>query len=185
MLERLDLVQDERDDALASFETTRFVNNVNLHWQFGNRFELGTQVGARYAKSTIDGARYSGWSTLLGFDVRRELTPVLDFGVHGTWLDSEAGGTTRALGRLRRRHHAPRATSGSRSATTSRASATSTSTRAATRPHGPYVRFRFKVDQDTFKDLDLSRLRVNNGGDDRSAAATPEPQQPTSGATLP
>ena len=94
VLERLDLAEDERVETTTSFETTRFVNNVNLHWQFDNRFELGTQLGARYANSTIDGEPYSGWSTLLGLDLRRDLTRVLDFGVHGTRLDSEAAGTS-------------------------------------------------------------------------------------------
>ena len=53
VLERLDLVQDERDETLG-FQTTRFVNNVNLHWQFDRPLEFGTQIGARYAESTID-----------------------------------------------------------------------------------------------------------------------------------
>jgi hypothetical protein len=161
VLERLDLAQDERIDPLASFETTRFVNNLNLHWQFDNRFELGTQLGARYTKSTIDGEPYSGWSTLLGLDVRRELTRKLDFGVHGTRLDSAAAGTSeRSFGLdvgitsarnlwisvgynfagFRDEHFdASRYTA-----------------------DGPYVRFRFKLDQDTFKDLDLSGLRPGN-----------------------
>ena len=39
VLERLDLTQDERVEPLASFETTRFVDNVNFHWQLDNRFE--------------------------------------------------------------------------------------------------------------------------------------------------
>ena len=133
VLERLDLVQDERDELFSSFETTRFVNNVNLHWQVGQKLELGLQIGARYAKSTIDGARYSGWSTLLGFDGRRELT-----------RDARHG-RARDVARLRKpaarasarpastSASARRATCGSRSATTSKASATITSTRPATR----------------------------------------------------
>ena len=167
MLERLDLVQDERDELFSSFETTRLVNNVNLHWQVGQKLELGTQIGARYAKSTIDGERYSGWSTLLGFDGRRELTRMLDIGAHATWLDSEAGGTTRALGRLRRRHQRARNVwisvgynfEGFRDEHFDASRYTA---------QGPYVRFRMKVDQDSFKDLDLSRLRP--GGRERASA---------------
>jgi hypothetical protein len=158
VLERLDLIEDERREPFATFDTARFVNNVNLHWQLDNRLELGTQLGARYVTSTIDGERYSGWSTLLGFDLRRDLTPLLDFGVHGTRLDSEAGGTTQRsagidlgitparnlwisvgynfMGFRDEHFDANRYTA-----------------------DGPYVRFRFKADQDTFKDLDLSRLR--------------------------
>ena len=158
MLERLDLVQDERDDPLSSFETTRLVNNVNLHWQVGGKLELGLQIGARYAKSTIDGERYSGWSTLLGFDGRRELTRVLDFGVHATWLDSEAGGTTQRSAGFDVGISAARNVwisvgynfEGFRDEHFDANRYTA---------DGPYVRFRMKVDQDTFKDLDLSRLR--------------------------
>ena len=110
-------------------------------------------------KSTIDGDPYAGWSTLLGLDLRRDLTRVLDIGVHGTWLDSEAGGTTRALGRLRR---------GASTAARNLWISVGYNFEGFRDEHfdasrytadGPYVRFRFKADQDTFRDLDLSRLR--------------------------
>jgi hypothetical protein len=177
VLERLDLVQDERADLLTSFETARLVNNVNLHWQIGQELEFGTQIGARYAKSTIEGERYSGWSTLLGFDVRRELTSKLDLGGHATWLDSEAGGMTQRSAGFDFGISAARNVwisigynfEGFRDDHFDAARYTA---------QGPYVRFRMKVDQDSFKDLDLSRLRANNGADNRSAAATPEPQAP-------
>jgi hypothetical protein len=157
VLERLDLERDERNDPLTRYETVRFVDNVNVHWQAGQRLEVGGQIGARYVKSTIDGADYSGWSHLLGFDLRRELTRVLDFGVHGTWLASEAGNTgERAVG----------IDLGINAAKNMWISVgynfegfrdddfdASRYTIA-----GPYVRFRFKADQDTFKDLDLTRL---------------------------
>jgi hypothetical protein len=161
VLERLDLAADERADPLASFETTRFVNNVNLHWQFDNRFEFGTQLGTRYVKSTIDGEHYSGWSTLLGVDMRRDLTRVLDFGVHGTQLDSEAAGTSeRSFG-------VDLGISSARNLWISvgynfegfRDEHFDASRYTA---DGPYVRFRFKIDQDTFRDLDLSGLRPAN-----------------------
>jgi uncharacterized repeat protein (TIGR01451 family) len=181
VLERLDLVQDERNDLFSSFETTRLVNNVNLHWQVGQKLELGTQIGARYVKSTIDGQRYAGWSKLLGFDGRRELTPKLDMGAHATWLDSEAGGTSDRSAGFDVGISAARNVwisigynfEGFRDDHFDAARYTA---------QGPYVRFRMKVDQDSFKDLDLSRLRAGNGTDERSAAASPEPEAP---ATLP
>jgi uncharacterized repeat protein (TIGR01451 family) len=161
VLERLDLTQDERVEPLTRFETTRFVNNVNIHVQLDNRFELGTQIGARYTKSTIDGEAYSGWSTLLGLDMRRELTEVLDCGLHGTWLDSEAAGTTERAAGIDVGINAARnlwisvgynfVGFSDEHFDASRYTA-----------DGPYVRFRFKADQDTFKDLDLARLRPGN-----------------------
>jgi uncharacterized repeat protein (TIGR01451 family) len=158
VLERLDLMQDERNDPLGSFDATRFVNNVNLHWQLERRFELGAQIGARYVKSTVDGVRYSGWSSLLGLDVRRDLTRVVDLGLHGTWLHSEAGGTA---------EHSAGIDVGLSTAKNVwisigynfvgfRDEHFDASRYTA---DGPYVRFRVKVDQNTLKDLDLSRLR--------------------------
>jgi hypothetical protein len=173
VLERLDLVQDERDDLLATFETARFVNNVNLHWQIGQELEFGTQIGVRYAKSTIEGERYSGWSKLLGLDARRELTPKLDLGGHATWLDAEAAGTTQRSAGF------DFGISASRNVWISigynfEGFSDDHFDAARYTAQGPYVRFRMKVDQDSFKDLDLARLRPNNGADSRSAAATPD-----------
>jgi hypothetical protein len=179
VLERLDLVADDRTDLLTSYETSRFVNNVNLHWQIGQLFELGTQIGARYAKSTIEGEHYSGWSTLLGFDGRRELTPVLDLGGHATWLNTAAAGTTQRSAGFDFGINAARNVwisigynfEGFRDDHFDAARYTA---------QGPYVRFRMKLDQDSFKDLDLARLRPDKRPDTRSAAATaPEPSATT------
>ena len=41
------------------------------------------------------------------------------------------------------------------------------------------MKFRMKVDLDSFKDLDLAWLRPGNGADTRSAATTPEPIETT------
>jgi uncharacterized repeat protein (TIGR01451 family) len=158
VLERLDLEQDEREETLGRFETSRFVNNVNLHWQFDNRFEFGTQFGTRYAKSTIDGVRYSGWSTLVGVDLRRDLTPTLDIGLHGTWLDSEAAGTTDRSAGIDVGITAARNLWISVGYNFAGFSDDNFDAARYT-ADGPYVKFRFKADQDTFKDLDLSRLK--------------------------
>ena len=83
---------------------------------------------------------------------------MLDFGVHGTWLDSEAAGTTQ------------RSAGVDLGITAARNFWISVGYNFAGfrdehfdanryTADGPYVRFRFKADQDTFKDLDLSRLR--------------------------
>jgi len=151
---------------------------VNLHWQIGQLFEFGTQLGARYAKSTIEGERYSGWSKLLGFDTRRELTPKLDLGGHLTWLDSEAGGTTQRSAGFDFGITAARNVwisigynfEGFRDDHFDASRYTA---------QGPYVKFRMKVDQSSFKDLDLAWMRPGNGADSRSAAATPEPAETT------
>ena len=168
-------VEDDRTDLLTSFETSRLVNNVNLHWQIGQLFEFGTQIGARYAKSTIEGERYSGWSKLLGFDTRRELTPTLDVGGHATWLDAAAAGTTQRSAGF------DFGISAARNVWISigynfEGFSDDHFDAARYTAQGPYVRFRMKIDQESFKDLDLAWLRPDGGADSRSAAAAPEPE---------
>ncbi len=158
LLERLDLARDDRQDPLASYATARLVDNLNMHWQLGQKLELGAQVGARFARSTIDGEQYSGWSSLLGVDLRRDLTKTLDIGLHGTELRSRAADT---------REHSIGLDVGINAARNLwlsvgynfrgfRDDEFDASRYTAT---GPYIRFRFKGDQDSLRDLDLSRLR--------------------------
>jgi outer membrane protein OmpA-like peptidoglycan-associated protein len=158
VLERLDLQRNDQDDLLASYATARVVNNLNLHWQLGQKLELGTQLGARFARSTIDGERYSGWSSLLGIDLRRDLTKTLDIGLHGSELTSFAAGTRERSFGLDIGINAARNLwlavgynfEGFRDDEFDASRYTAA---------GPYIRFRFKTDQDALRDLDLSRLR--------------------------
>jgi hypothetical protein len=158
MLERLDLESNDSVSSISTLATARLVNNLNLHWQIGQKLEIGTQLGARFARSTIDGERYSGWTSLLGLDLRRDLTRMLDIGLHATELHSLAAGT---------REEAIGVDVGINAAKNLWLSVgynfrgfrdqefdASRYTAA-----GPYIRFRFKTDQDSLRDLDLSRLR--------------------------
>jgi uncharacterized repeat protein (TIGR01451 family) len=88
LLDRLDLKHDATSDAVGSIESARVINNFNANWQLDVRTQLGLQFGARYVRSTFDGDRYSGTSTLIGIDVRRDLTSTFDVGLHGSMLSS-------------------------------------------------------------------------------------------------
>jgi hypothetical protein len=88
VLDRLDLKHDETQDGGSTIESARVINNFNANWQLGLRTQAGLQLGARYVRSTFDGDRYSGTSALLGFDVRRDLNDMFDIGLHGTTLNS-------------------------------------------------------------------------------------------------
>ena len=158
MLDRLDLESNDSMSSLSTIASARLVNNLNLHWQVGQKLEIGTQVGARFTRSTIDGERYAGWTSLLGIDLRRDLTKMLDIGLHATELHSFAAGT---------REQSIGVDVGINAAKNLWLSVgynfqgfrdeefdASRYTAA-----GPYIRFRFKTDQDSLRDLDLSRLR--------------------------
>ncbi|HYM34680.1 MAG TPA: hypothetical protein VET48_04740, partial [Steroidobacteraceae bacterium] len=158
VLDRLDLKRDTREDSLGAFESSRIVNNLNANWQLDWRTQLGLQFGARYVRSTFDGEAYAGYSDLYGVDYRHDFSEHFDGGVHGTWLHSWNAGTSDASAGIDLGITVARnmwisigynfAGFYDKDFTASRYTA-----------QGPFLKFRMKFDQDTFKDLNLDSLR--------------------------
>jgi uncharacterized repeat protein (TIGR01451 family) len=158
VLDRLDLKHDETSDADGSIESARIINNLNANWQLDMRTQLGLQFGARYVRSTFDGDRYSGTSTLLGLDVRRDLTATFDIGLHGSMLSSlDANVGDQSIGVdvgmtlvknvwISVGYNFAGFRDDDFEANRYLA-------------QGPYIKFRMKADQDTFKDLIGGTLR--------------------------
>jgi hypothetical protein len=158
VLNRLDLKHESRRDMLGKFESARIVNNFNANWQLDPWTQFGLQLGARHVRSTFDDERYDGLSSLYGLDARRDLTSRFDVGLHGTMLNSiEAGVTDTAVGvdvgvvvaknvwiSIGYNFAGFRDDDFEASRYTAQ---------------GPFIKFRMKADQDTFKDLSLSSLR--------------------------
>jgi hypothetical protein len=88
LLDRLDLLYDERSADTGRTDSRRIVNNVNANWQLGEGMQLGLQYGSRYARSTFDGVAYDGYSDLVGVDLRRDLNRRFDAGLHTTVVHS-------------------------------------------------------------------------------------------------
>ena len=88
LLDRLDLIYDERSADTGHQDSRRVVNNMNANWQLDERTQLGLQYGSRYARSTFDGVAYDGYSDLAGVDLRRDLNRRYDVGLHATALHS-------------------------------------------------------------------------------------------------
>jgi hypothetical protein len=152
ILDRLDLKHDAHSDASSDIESARAINNLNANWQLDQRTQLGLQFGSRYVRSTFDGERYSGLSTLYGVDVRRELTLRFDVGLHGTMLSSlESGVSDQSVG-------VDLGVTVARNVWVSvgynfagfRDDDFEASRYTA---QGPFVKFRMKADQDTFRDM--------------------------------
>ncbi len=159
VLDRLDLRQESsRIDALGEFESARIVNNLNSNWQLDPWTQFGLQLGARYVRSTFDDERYSGLSSLYGVDVRRDLTQRFDVGLHGTMLNSlESGISETAVGIDVGYVLAKNIwISIGYNFTGFRDDDFEASRYTA---QGPFIRFRMKADQDTFKDLSLDAFR--------------------------
>lgn len=143
---------EARTDLAGEFESARVINNLNSSVQLDTRTQLGVQFGARYVRSTIDGDRYSGMSTLYGIDVRRDLTHRFDIGVHGTLMSSlQSNVSDGSIGVDLGVSVAPNMWVSigynfqgfeDEDFEASRYTA-----------QGPFIKFRMKADQDTFKDL--------------------------------
>lgn len=159
VLNRLDLKQDSRSDVLGEFESARLVDNLNSNWQLDVRTQLGLQFGGRYVRSTFDGERYSGLSMLYGVDLRRDLNRLFDCGIHGTMLSSLQSDVSDASVGIDVGVTVARNVwislgynfAGFRDADFEASRYTA---------QGPFIKFRMKADQDTFKDLSLSALRA-------------------------
>jgi uncharacterized repeat protein (TIGR01451 family) len=166
VLDRLDVKHDSRADTLGQFESSRIINNTNINWQANQQTQVGIQLGARYVINTFDGDRYAGTSSLVGFDVRRDLSSHFDIGLHGTQLNSWKSGTSDTSvgvdlgitiarnmwvsigynfqGFRDRDFEASRYTA-----------------------QGPFLKLRIKADQDTFKDISTAFMRPSKKGEDQ------------------
>ena len=158
VLDRLDLKFEQSGSGATGQQAARVIDNFNSNWQITERTQLGLQLGVRSTLTTFASDRYSGVATLLGFDYRRDLSHRYDFGLHGTTLQSwtsHVGDT--ALGfdvgvtvaknvwisvGYNLRGYADRDFDANRYTAA-----------------GPFLNFRIKADQDTFKDMSLASLR--------------------------
>lgn len=88
VLDRLDLIYATSEDLLAKQEAARIVNNLNANWQINAATQLALGYGARYTHAQFDSDGYSGYSDIIGADLRRDLNERFDFGVHVSALNS-------------------------------------------------------------------------------------------------
>jgi hypothetical protein len=87
-LDRLDLTFDERISRDRDFATRKLVNNFNANFRPDGRNQLALQFGAKYVLDDLDGEAFSGVTTLLGGEYRRDFARRWDIGLHGNVLSS-------------------------------------------------------------------------------------------------
>ncbi len=156
-LDRFDFV-DERSNSLgSSTQLRKLVNNYNANWMMGNRTQTALQYGSKYVLDNIDGVDYSGYTDLIGAEVRRDIEEDWDVGAHISMLHSwSAAAMSYGLGASLGYKLVENAwlvvgynflgfSDGDFSG-------------AGYRAQGPYITLRMKIDQDTLK------LNDKNGG---------------------
>jgi len=88
LLDRLDLIHNADDDGNDEQSGWRIVNRFNSHWRATKKLHLAVNTGIRYIAEEIDNENYDALTTLLGSEVRYDLTPHWDIGVHASTLNA-------------------------------------------------------------------------------------------------
>ncbi len=88
VLDRLDLSFQEQSGPLLNEKTWRIVNNLNLNYKHSEKTQVGFQYAGKYVGSNFDHALYSGYTHLVGVELRHDLTTRWDVGVRQSLLHS-------------------------------------------------------------------------------------------------
>lgn len=98
---------DHIDEATTHFvsgtvdhiHTSKLINNFNANWMPQRDTQVALQYGAKYVLDNIDHSSYSGYTDLIGIELRHDLTKKWDAGAHAHQLHTwNAGVTTYGLG---------------------------------------------------------------------------------------
>ena len=87
ILDRLDFLFDSRRDENTDLESWRMVNHLNANYTSG-KTQISIQYGAKYVIETMDGYRYSGYTDIIGMEGRYDITKRVDVGVRANVLHS-------------------------------------------------------------------------------------------------
>ena len=154
LLDRLDILYDrEHGGSGGSFniDNWRVVNNFNGNFKMDNRVQVSLQYGAKYVLESIDGTDYSGYTDLMGVEGRYDLTRKWDLGLRGSVLHSWSAGQLSYSAGLSIGYNI------FNNAWVSLGYnlvgfADRDFSKSDYTAQGPYVRFRFKFDQNSVKD---------------------------------
>ncbi|MBT8136382.1 MAG: OmpA family protein [Gammaproteobacteria bacterium] len=160
-LDRLDLEYEELKAIGTQTESSRIVNNLHANWMINRSNQLGFQYGVKYVRSDIDGNGYNGFTDLVGIDWRRDFSSRWDAGVQGSLLHSwNSDVVDYSIG-------ADIGYSFARNVWLSlgynfAGFDDEDFSDARYTARGPYIRFRFKADQDNLRDRDFWARRESN-----------------------
>lgn len=89
VLNRLDYLFDRQQGGDFNYDNWRLINNLNANWKNKARHtQISLQYGAKYVNETIDDHDYSGYTDLTGLECRYDFTKKWDVGVTGKLLHS-------------------------------------------------------------------------------------------------
>lgn len=159
-LDRLDFIVDnESGGASEQIDSWRFVNNFITNYRPSKDMQISLHYGAKYNQETIDGSDYSGYTDVLGVEARYDITKDWDIGLQSSMLHSWSLGQLDYCEGISIGYNVVQNAwislgynlTGFEDKDFSQAEYTA---------QGPFVRFRFKFDQDSVRD---AAKWLNNG----------------------
>lgn len=89
VLDRLDFIIDEQSGGTGiSSKSWRLINNFITNYRPRKDLQLSLHYGAKYVQETIDENDYSGFTDLIGVEGRYDINKDWDIGLHGSILHS-------------------------------------------------------------------------------------------------
>jgi opacity protein-like surface antigen len=81
-LNRIDLIADEMNTIGSDEKSWRLINNFNANRRFGAATELSLQYAFKYVRSNFDGDAFTGYTDLIGVDLRHGFRDRWDVGIN-------------------------------------------------------------------------------------------------------
>jgi len=88
VLDRLDLRTERCRGSGSHSDRRQIANNLNTNYRITNSDQIAFQYGSKYTGQDIGADRFSGYTDLIGLDLRHDLTEKWDVGLRGNRLHS-------------------------------------------------------------------------------------------------
>ena len=83
-LDRVDLVYDRALIGTDEQNSWRVINNFNANHRFSAAMQMSLQYAFKYVRSEFDGDSYTGYTDIVGFDLRRGMRRHWDVGINAS-----------------------------------------------------------------------------------------------------
>jgi hypothetical protein len=94
LLDRLDFSVDDETGGTTDLTAWKLVNSLNANLKASDDLQVSFRFATKFVKDTVDGQEYSGTTHLVGAEGRYDLTPNWDIGAWSSFLAALDAGTT-------------------------------------------------------------------------------------------
>lgn len=152
VLNRLDLTHQRSQTPLFDTQTQKIVNNLNANYLLSPRTQVSLQYGLKYVVDNFDTSQYQGFTDLYGLQLRHDVTDRVDIGAQASIYSSHGVGVSNRSWGFSVGYNLAHNTwvSVGYNFTGFRDSDFSASDYTA---KGVFLKYRFKFDQNTFRQL--------------------------------